>query len=90
MNKASNPVSGVQLLEIAAERDGQRIDNFLISELKGLPRSRIYRLLRKGEIRVNKKRTKPTYRIQAGDIVRLPPLQRAAERERPTELNPQL
>lgn len=90
MNKTSKPVSGVQLLEIVAERDGQRIDNFLITELKDLPRSRIYRLLRKGEIRVNKKRTKPTYRIRAGDIVRLPPLQRAAERERPTELNPQL
>lgn len=90
MNKSSNPVSGVQLLEIAAERDGQRIDNFLINALKDLPRSRIYRLLRKGEIRVNKKRTKPTYRVQAGDVVRLPPLQRAAERQRPTELNPQL
>lgn len=90
MNKASNPVSSVKLLEIAAERDGQRIDNFLINELKGLPRSRIYRLLRKGEIRVNQKRTKPTYRIQTGDIVRLPPLQRAAERELPTELNPRL
>lgn len=90
MNKPSNPVSQVQLVEIAAERDGQRIDNFLINELKDLPRSRIYRLLRKGEIRVNKKRTKPTYRIQAGDVVRLPPLQRAVERPRPTEINPQL
>ena len=82
MNKASNSFSGVRLLEIAAERDGQRIDNFLITELKDLPKSRIYRLLRKGEIRVNKKRTKPTYRVQAGDIVRLPPLQRAAARDR--------
>lgn len=90
MNKPPNPVTGVQLLEISAERDGQRIDNYLINSLKDLPRSRIYRLLRKGEIRVNKKRTKPTYRIQAGDVVRLPPLQRAIERERPTELNPQL
>ncbi len=90
MNKLPNPVTGVQLLEISTERDGQRIDNFLINTLKDLPRSRIYRLLRKGEIRVNKKRTKPTYRIQAGDVVRLPPLQRAAERERPTELSPQL
>lgn len=90
MNKPLNPVSGVQLLEIAEERDGQRIDNFLINELKDLPRSRIYRLLRKGEIRVNKKRTKPTYRIQAGDIVRLPPLQRAVTRDGPIALNPKL
>ncbi len=90
MSKASGPVSSVQLLEIAEHRSGQRIDNFLITELKDVPKSRIYRLLRKGEIRVNKKRTKPTYRIQGGDIVRLPPLQRAHARARPTELNPTL
>lgn len=90
MSKASGPVSSVQLLEIAEHRGGQRIDNFLIAELKDVPKSRIYRLLRKGEIRVNKKRTKPAYRIQRGDIVRLPPLQRANARARPTELNPKL
>src|SRR5579862_3572979 len=52
----------------------QRIDNFLTAHLKGLPRDRFYRILRKGEVRVNKKRIKPTYRLQEGDNVRIPPL----------------
>lgn len=54
--------------------DGQRIDNFLIRELKGLPRSRVYRMLRKGEVRVNGRRAKPTQRLAAGDEVRIPPV----------------
>ena len=54
---------------------GQRIDNFLLRELKGLPKSRVYRLLRRGEVRVNGGRIKPTYRLAAGDQVRIPPLQ---------------
>lgn len=53
---------------------GQRIDNFLIRELKGLPKSRVYRMLRRGEVRVNGGRIKPTYRLAAGDQVRIPPL----------------
>lgn len=65
----------VQYLKIAAEKAGQRIDNFLITYLKGLPKTRIYRLLRKGEIRVNKKRIKPDYRLQNEDEIRLPPLE---------------
>jgi 23S rRNA pseudouridine955/2504/2580 synthase len=60
--------------------DGQRVDNFLLRELKGVPRTRIYRLLRTGEIRVNKGRVKPGHRLSAGDQVRLPPV-RVAERE---------
>ena len=52
----------------------QRIDNFLTTHLKGLPRDRLYRILRKGEVRVNKKRIKPTYRLQEGDCVRIPPM----------------
>ena len=66
--------SAVQYLRVAADDAGQRIDNFLLSRLKGLPKTRIYRLLRKGELRVNKKRIKPTYRVQPDDIVRIPPL----------------
>ena len=62
------------MVEIDAERAGQRIDNFLMSQLKGAPKSLIYRILRKGEVRVNKGRIKPAYRIQAGDIVRIPPV----------------
>jgi 23S rRNA pseudouridine955/2504/2580 synthase len=53
---------------------GQRLDNFLLRELKGVPRSRVYRLLRRGEVRVNGGRAKPDYRLAADDLVRLPPL----------------
>jgi len=72
--------SKVQYIEIDADRTGQRIDNFLISILKGVPKSLVYRLLRKGEIRVNKKRTKPEYKLQANDVVRLAPI-RVSEQE---------
>ncbi|MDH4260441.1 MAG: RluA family pseudouridine synthase [Gammaproteobacteria bacterium] len=58
--------------------DGQRLDNFLLRELKGVPRSRVYRLLRRGEVRVNGGRAKPEYRLAAADLVRLPPLREAA------------
>jgi 23S rRNA pseudouridine955/2504/2580 synthase len=54
--------------------DGQRLDNFLLRELKGVPRSHVYRLLRRGEVRVNGGRAKPDYRLTAEDLVRLPPL----------------
>lgn len=77
--------SGVQLLEIGPETAGQRIDNFLLAQLKGAPRTLIYRILRKGEVRVNKGRIKPEYKLQAGDLVRVPPL-RLAERDEPTPL----
>ena len=52
----------------------QRLDNFLMTQLKDVPKSRLYRLIRKGEIRVNKKRVKPEYKLQNEDVVRLPPL----------------
>ncbi len=68
-----------QLLSISEDQSGQRIDNFLMTLLKGVPRSRIYRLLRKGEVRVNKGRIKPEYRLQESDVVRVPPI-RIAER----------
>lgn len=63
-----------QLLTIDESHAGQRIDNFLVTALKGVPHSRIYKALRKGEVRVNKGRVQATYRLQSGDIVRLPPL----------------
>ncbi len=59
---------------------GQRIDNFLARHLKGVPKSHIYRILRSGEVRVNKKRVDQTYRLHLGDLVRIPPV-RTAERE---------
>lgn len=74
---------GVQVLEIEADEAGQRIDNYLVPRLKGVPKSRIYRLLRKGEIRVNKGRIKPDYRLKAGDQVRLAPIRRAEPPARP-------
>ena len=59
---------------------GQRIDNFLLTKLKGVPKSWIYRVLRRGEVRINKGRAKPTRRLVAGDEVRIPPV-RASEKE---------
>jgi len=53
---------------------GQRIDNFLVKELKNIPKSKIYSILRRGEVRVNKGRIKPSYKLQAEDIIRVPPL----------------
>ena len=72
MENLHRPV--VQWLDISTEQAGQRIDNFLLRFLKGVPKSRIYRLLRKGEVRVNKGRIKPEYRLKSGDQVRIPPV----------------
>lgn len=69
---------GVEFVEVTADSDSQRLDNFLMSRLKGVPKSRIYRIIRKGEVRINKKRTKPESRVHTGDIVRVPPLRMAA------------
>lgn len=73
----------VTFIEITADRAGQRIDNFLITHLKGVPKSRIYRLLRKGEVRVNKGRIKAGYRLNAGDMVRIPPVRQSKPEEKP-------
>lgn len=73
---------GVRQLEIGPERDGQRIDNALMTLLKGVPKSMIYRLLRTGQVRVNGKRAKPDTRLSQGDMLRIPPVRVA---ERPAE-----
>ena len=65
------------------EQAGQRIDNFLLRKFKHLPRSRIYNLLRRGEVRVNRKRTKPVYKLNVGDEVRVPPLLAEPESSQP-------
>ncbi|WP_394132145.1 23S rRNA pseudouridine(955/2504/2580) synthase RluC [Shewanella maritima] len=70
----------VQLVTIDEDNFEQRIDNFLLTKLKGVPKSMIYRIVRKGEVRVNKKRIKPEYKLQIGDIVRIPPV-RVAEKD---------
>jgi 23S rRNA pseudouridine955/2504/2580 synthase len=69
-----SPKSAVTLRKVTADEAGQRIDNFLMRLFKTVPRSRVYRLVRKGEVRVNRKRVEAEYRIQEGDEVRLPPV----------------
>jgi 23S rRNA pseudouridine955/2504/2580 synthase len=81
--RPDNQGNGVKFVEINADQAGQRIDNFLVTLLKGVPKSRIYRILRKGEVRVNKGRVKPEYRLKAGDQVRIPPVRRE-EKTAPT------
>ena len=73
--------SKVRLVEIDEELAGRRLDNFLAGLLKGLPKSRIYRIIRKGEVRINGKRSLPRARLRAGDQVRIPPVTRMPERK---------
>ncbi|MEQ5227134.1 23S rRNA pseudouridine(955/2504/2580) synthase RluC [Proteus cibi] len=70
----------VQFVTIDGDEAGQRIDNFLLARLKGVPKSMIYRIIRKGEVRVNKGRIKPEYKLNAGDSIRIPPV-RVSEKE---------
>lgn len=63
-----------RIVEVAADHAGQRLDNYLLRELKGAPRSLIYRIVRRGEVRVNRGRAAPDYRLCAGDMIRIPPL----------------
>lgn len=76
--KENNPTESqkpqVRYLTIDSEDAGQRVDNYLVRTLKGVPKSHIYRLLRKGEIRANKKRIKPEYKLKEQDILRLAPI----------------
>ncbi len=76
MNELSK--ASVLALEVGPEQEGQRIDNYLIRVLKGVPKSRIYRMVRSGEVRVNSRRVDVTCRLQAGDRVRVPPVRQAA------------
>ena len=62
------------ILEVGEEAEAQRIDNFLLRRLKGVPKSHVYRVLRSGEVRVNSGRVKPDYRLRNGDRVRVPPV----------------
>ena len=74
-------MSDVSYKEITAEEDGQRLDNYLIRVLKGVPKSHIYRIIRGGEVRVNKKRCQVNQRLQTGDILRIPPIRLAAHKD---------
>ncbi|MDL4864332.1 RluA family pseudouridine synthase [Halomonas elongata] len=79
----------VQWVEVTEGQAGQRVDNFLMTRLKGAPRSLIYRIVRKGEVRVNKKRVKADSRLATGDVVRIPPL-KLAPREAVREVSDNL
>src|SRR6478672_4933295 len=68
---------------ISDEDAGQRIDNFLLRTCKGVPKSHIYRILRSGEVRVNKGRIDAAYRLELGDLVRVPPIRVAQPDETP-------
>jgi 23S rRNA pseudouridine955/2504/2580 synthase len=71
----------VRFIDVTEDQDGQRIDNFLRTALKGVPKSMIYRIVRKGEVRVNKGRVKPDTKLKAGDTVRVPPVRTSKEAE---------
>lgn len=76
---------GVQYVTIDPDNQGQRLDNFLMAQLRGVPKSIVYRIIRKGEVRINKGRVKPDTRIKAGDVVRIPPVTR---KEKPAQVKP--
>jgi 23S rRNA pseudouridine955/2504/2580 synthase len=71
---SSGPGPGVRTVTVADDRDGQRLDNFLLGQLKGAPRSLIYKIVRSGQVRINGKRAKPDSRLEGGDLVRIPPV----------------
>lgn len=79
--QATHP--GVRKVEVGERSDGQRIDNFLLAELKGVPRTLVYRILRSGEVRLNGGRAKPSDRVHTGDVVRIPPVRVAEAGEKP-------
>ena len=78
-------VSKAKLVEVDEGHAGQRIDNFLLAHFTKVPKSRIYRALRSGEVRVNKGRVKPVYRVKLGDMVRLPPISAGPTLDKPKQ-----
>ena len=75
--RANTPKPQASTLVVGEESESQRIDNFLLRQLKGVPKSHVYRVLRSGEVRVNSGRVKPDYRLRIGDRVRVPPVRTA-------------
>jgi 23S rRNA pseudouridine955/2504/2580 synthase len=67
----------VRIATVDGEAEGQRLDNFLLGLLKGVPRTHVYRLIRSGQVRVNSGRSAPSARLTAGDRVRVPPVETA-------------
>ncbi|XWY20586.1 23S rRNA pseudouridine(955/2504/2580) synthase RluC [Bisgaard Taxon 45] len=90
LKKDQNVINqAVKMLTISEDEAGQRIDNYLLAKLKGVPKSLIYRIVRKGEVRVNKGRIKPEYKLQTNDVVRVPPIRVSEKEQAPisTKLN---
>ncbi|WP_310613679.1 RluA family pseudouridine synthase [Limnohabitans sp.] len=76
---APNPAPSVKTLTVDEDSTGQRLDNFLMRHLKGVPKTHVYRIIRSGEVRVNKGRASADQRVEAGDLVRLPPVRISAQ-----------
>jgi 23S rRNA pseudouridine955/2504/2580 synthase len=74
MTRPDSPGTGARLVAVPDDRAGQRLDNFLLNQLKGAPRSLVYKLVRSGQVRVNGGRAKAERRLEAGDEVRIPPV----------------
>jgi 23S rRNA pseudouridine955/2504/2580 synthase len=83
MNAPAAPA--VRHLTVDEESDGQRLDNFLLRELKGVPKTHVYRIIRSGEVRRNKGRVSADDRVQAGDVLRIPPIRLSAQIEEKAE-----
>jgi 23S rRNA pseudouridine955/2504/2580 synthase len=82
--------SKISFVEVTAAQVDQRLDNFLFKTLKSVPKSRIYRIIRKGEVRVNKKRCKPDYKLGIGDLIRVPPVRLGQKHDPKTYIPPSL
>ena len=76
---APTPAPSVKTLTVDEDSAGQRLDNFLMRHLKGVPKTHVYRIIRSGEVRVNKGRASAEQRVEAGDLVRLPPVRVSAQ-----------
>lgn len=83
----ARPSADVRWIEIDEAHDGQRLDNFLLGQLKGVPKSHVYRIVRSGEVRVDKGRAQPDQRLRIGQVVRIPPV-RTAEPDAPAAVPP--
>src|SRR5688572_25053959 len=81
------PAAPARTVKVSEDRDGQRLDNFLLGQLKGAPRSLVYKLVRSGQVRVNGGRAKAERKLEAGDEVRIPPVRlgEAAEKGTPAK-----
>jgi len=90
LNSNTSQKSNVSFIEVSPAQVNQRLDNFLLKTLKNVPKTRIYRIIRKGEVRVNKKRCKPNYKLAIGDLIRVPPVRIEQQHDPKTYISPDL